>query len=118
MCQNEDWGYGMLNEIMEKCDAMNVYEKRTVSDNYYELVFFSKELDEWEQFFTDKLGNVSKPSNVKPTKEDLSLTEGYGGICANQTLFKKECDDDTIIAMFWPWQDNIHITLKVALIGK
>ena len=108
----------MLKEIVEKCNALEIYEKRCVSDKYFELVFCNKEMDKWEKIVTDFLGVAVKPPKRKPTKEDIHITNGYGGIQSNQTLFKKEFDNATIIAMFWPWQDNTYTTLKVAVLRK
>jgi len=104
-----------LKEIIEKCNTLAVREKRSVTDEYCELVFYSKDTDEWDKVFTEIFGKAVKPSGTKPTKEDLRLTENYGGIHANQTLYKKEADNTTIIAMFWPWQDNSNTTLKLAV---
>lgn len=105
-------------EIIEKCAKLDVDEKRELSDDYAELVFFNKQLDEWTEALTSVLGPAAKPCGVKPTQDDLRLTEDCGGIYENQTLFKKEFADLTVIAMLWPWQDKIHTTLKVALLKK
>ncbi len=108
----------MLKKIIETCLMLSIHEKRDINDKYFELVFYNKEIDEWIKIFTNILGAAVKPANTKPTKENLRLTEDYGGIYGNQTLFKKEFDDAMIIAMFWPWQDNTHTTLKIALLKK
>lgn len=107
-----------LKEIIEKCLALNIYEKRSVDEEYCELVFYNKELDKWEKIFTDALGSAVKPPETRPTREDMRLTNDYGGIEANQTLFKKDFDGATMIAMFWPWGDCEHTTLKIALLRK
>lgn len=107
-----------LKEIIEKCSMLSVYEKRCITDEYNEVVFYNKEIDEWNKVFADILGPAIKPTGVKPTKDDIHVTKDYGGIWINQTLFKKEFDDVTVIAMFWPWQDDIRTTLKMALIKK
>jgi len=68
-----------------------------------------------DKMFTEIFGKAVKPSGTKPTKEDSRLTENYGGVYANQILYKKEFNNTTIIAMFWPWQDSTHITVKLAV---
>ena len=55
---------------------------------------------------------------VDKTEIDLRVTEKYGGIGVNQTLFKKNGEADIVIAMFWPWQDGVHATLKIAAMPK
>ncbi|MFC1631523.1 hypothetical protein ACFL2I_03110 [Candidatus Omnitrophota bacterium] len=105
-------------EILGKCSNLPVDEKREVSDDYAELVFFNKELNQWNETIAGILGPAAKPSGEKPSDEDAQITEEFGGIFDNQTLFKKELPQSTIIAMFWPWQDEIHTTLKVAVLKK
>lgn len=106
----------ILKEIIAGCDALRSYEKRAVSDTYYEKVFCNTELAAWEKVLTDLLGVPAKPPKIKPTREDLALTKDHGGITANQTLFRKKLDDATVIAMLWPWGDGEHTTLKAALL--
>ena len=108
----------MLKEIIEKCSRLKVDESRSVAEDYAELVFFNKEISEWNKILVDALGPAIKPAGTEPTEEDLRLTEDYGGIHDSQTLFKKEFDGFTVIAMFWPWQDNEHTTLKMAALKK
>ena len=107
-----------LREIIKKCGALSIYEKRCITDEFCELVFNNKDKDGWNKIFTDILGHAIKPAGIEPTKEDQYLTKDYGGTWFDQTLFKKEFDDVTVIAMFWPWQDGIHTTLKMALLQK
>ncbi len=103
-----------LKEIVQKCRMQNVHEVRRITDDYVELVFYNRKLDQWNQTFCDILGPPKKPAGVKPSKEDLDLTEDYGGIWISQTLFRKEFGDSTVVAMYWPWQDDVHTTLKMA----
>ncbi len=105
-----------LKEIMEKCSTLVIDEKRCVNDEYIEIVFYNREMDAWNEMFTDILGSAVKPAGTKPSKDDLSLTENHGGIHKDQTLFKKEFDNSAVMAMFWPWQDDTHTTLKVVLL--
>ncbi len=107
-----------LREIIEKCSMLGVYDERYITDEYSELVFYNKEIHEWNQILADILGPAIKPAGAKPTKDDLHLTKDYGGIWVDQTLFKKVFDDVTVIAMFWPWQDDIHTTLKMTLLNS
>jgi len=108
----------VLKEIIERCSELKVCEKRQISDAYSELVFYSKDLEQWNEVFAGIFGPAAKPAGVKPAKVDARLTEAYGGIFANQTLFKKEEDAVVAIAMLWPWQDGAHVTLKMALVQK
>jgi hypothetical protein len=107
-----------LKEIIEKFSALGISEERHSDAEYDERVFYSKEIDNWNKVLTDILGPAIKPAGVKPTKEDLQLTEAYGGIYDNQTLFKKEFEGVCVMAMFWTWQDKVHTTLKMVLLRK
>lgn len=107
-----------IKEIFEKCSKLNIYEERTVSSDYLELVFYTKETDQWNKLMVDILGEVVKPAGKKPTPADSELAKEYGGVYDNQTLFKKDFDEGTVLAMFWPWQDSVRTTLKLAFIKK
>jgi len=105
-------------EVIQKCSNLGVDEEREATDQYAEVVFYNKDLDQWTKVLAETLGQAKKPAGTEPSEEDTGLAKDFGGIFKNQTLFKKEIDDSTMIAMFWPWQDNIHTTLKVALLKR
>ncbi|MFC1599259.1 hypothetical protein ACFL2W_00560 [Candidatus Omnitrophota bacterium] len=107
-----------LAEILEKCSALSIYEKRQATREYGELVFYSKDRDEWCRALADILGPAIKPEGVEPTRSDQEVVKDYGGIRKDQTLFKKEYDCATVIAMFWPWQSGQYTTLKIGFLGK
>lgn len=107
-----------LKEIVEKLSGLAIEEVRCSTENSHELVFTNEKMDEWDKIFTDILGPAVKPRGVKPTKEDQQITSKYGGIYSNQILYKKEFDDAIVLAMFWPWQDEVHTTLKLILLKK
>ena len=107
-----------LSELLKDYSNLNIDEKRCVTDDYVWLVFFNKEVAEWNKIFTSILGPAVKPAGANPSQDDLRLTKDYGGVRREQTLFKKEFDDATVIAMFWPWQDNLRTTLKMILIER
>lgn len=107
-----------LKEILQQHIKLDIEEERCISDDYVWLVFPNKEIDEWNKAFNNIFGPAVKAAGVAPNEKDLSLTKNYGGIRRNQTLFKKEFDEATVIAMFWPWQDNIRTTLKMVLVKK
>ena len=107
-----------LREIIKKCATLRICEERCNTEEFYEVVFSNEDTDEWNKRFADILGHPKKPAGIQPTKDDQDLTKDYGGIWLEQTLFRRGFDDVTVIAMFWPWQDGIHITLKMALLKK
>jgi hypothetical protein len=107
-----------LKEITDCVGQLKIHEKRCMQDDFVELVFFNDEIDEWQRIISAFLGNPIKPQGQEPSTKDLELTAGTGGIRINQTLFEKDLPDATVIAKFWPWGDNIHTTLRMALLLK
>lgn len=107
-----------LREIVERCSVLEVEERRHEDETYCELVFYNRDIDAWRTVFSEALGPPVKPAGQKPTKEILPLTQAYGGIRTGQTLFVREFEDVTVIAMFWPWEDDEHTTLKMGLLEK
>jgi hypothetical protein len=105
-----------LKEITDCFSELKVVEKRCVTEDFVELVFSSDEVDEWHRILTAFLDQPSKPKGQEPSDKDLLLTAKTGGIRLDQTLFEKTFANGTIIAKFWPWKDNIHITLRMALL--
>ena len=103
-----------LNEILERCKGLNIDTTREFTDEYGELVFSSKDIKQWSKILTDILGPAVKPEGAKLVKEDKKITNNYGGIRREQTLFRKEFGGIVIIAMFWPWSDGESVTLKLA----
>ncbi len=106
-----------LREIIEKFKTLGAYEERSFADNYCEVVFYTKDNDRWIKLFTEILGPAIKPAGIAPSEEDAELTKEYGGIRANQTLFKGIMGNTVVAVMFWPWQDEVRITLKIAFIA-
>ena len=105
-----------FDDILLQAKDLGVYERRSLSTEYCELVFFSKDLGSWYGILESVLGGPRKPPGSEPTTSDLDLTHRTGGIRVNQTLFEKDFDGETVIAKFWPWDDGEHITLKMALL--
>jgi hypothetical protein len=107
-----------LKEITDCFSELEIAEKRCISDDFVELVFQRQEVDEWQRILTAFLGLPVKPKGQAPSEKDLLLTSKTGGIRIEQTLFEKEFEDESVIAKFWPWKDNIHITLRMAKLVK
>lgn len=107
-----------LKEIIDCCSEFKIHEKRCITEEFIELVFTNDEISEWQRVLIAFLGPPIKPQGQEPSESDLKLTANTGGIRIEQTLYEKEFEEGTIIAKFWPWQDNIHTTLRMALLVK
>lgn len=105
-----------LKEILNRCKKLQIHEVRSENEEYCEIVIYNSEIEEWAKTLTALLGPARKPEGVEPSDADLDLTRASGGIRVNQTLFEREFSNGAIIAKFWPWEDNVHTTLKMAML--
>ena len=102
-----------LEEIFKKCNDLRVLQRRLMVGEYKEIVVYREDMESWQNTLTEILGAPVKMAGVKPTQEDLSLTQEYGGIAENQILFYRKFEDVFVIAMIWPWEDGTYMTLKM-----
>ncbi|MBT8341271.1 MAG: hypothetical protein HKP58_03455 [Desulfatitalea sp.] len=107
-----------LKDIIERCRHLTIIEQRCLNDEFVELVFDNGQAEAWYQILTEVLGKPRKDKGEMPSEGDLAITKRTGGIRVNQTLFEAKVDDNTIIAKFWPWNNNRYTTLRMALLIK
>lgn len=105
-----------LKEIFSHLTHLEITETRSRNDEYIEVVFLNRDLNEWNKTLSSHLGSPRKAAGSEPTQSDQQITRNTGGIRANQTLFEKSFGNVSVIAKFWPWGDEIHTTLKMALL--
>ena len=104
-----------LKAIFDQCQKLKFCEQRYNSEDYKEIVFFSVDLPKWQQIFESRFGPAQKPAGKEPDADQVSLTENFGGIYRHQTLFTGKENTCQVMVMFWPWEDQKHITLKMAV---
>ena len=104
-----------LKEFKEKCQGLKFEEERSFSDDYGEFVIAASEIEQWYKKFEEIFGQPKNKQGAQPAKEDLALSHDYGGIRANQVLYKRDFEKGSVLAMFWPWGDGSLITLKVII---
>ena len=108
-------------DLIELRRALFERQRKVVDRGYREAIeWVIKKIDlpKWQRILEEKLGIAKKPSGKEPSMEHLKFTENYGGIYRHQTLFKGEDGACEIIVMFWPWEDNEHITIKMAIFSS
>jgi hypothetical protein len=105
-----------FDDILLQAKELGIYERRSLSAEYCELVFFSRDLEGWYGILSTALGEPRKPPGQEPSESDLDLTHPTGGIRINQTLFEKDFGKKTLIAKIWPWDDGERMTLKMAVL--
>lgn len=105
-------------DIIQYFEQLTIYEQRCANAEFIELVFYNRDISEWHKVISSLLGEPRKSQGQVPTQKDLDLTARTGGIRIDQTLFEKEVENGIIIAKFWPWKDDTHTTLRMALLIK
>lgn len=105
-----------LKDIIEQCSHLKVVEKRCETEEFVDLVFENEEIEEWYRLLSRLLDTPTKPKGQAPSDRDLQVTSKTGGIRTNQTLFEKKFGEVTIVAKFWPWDNNKYTTLRMALL--
>ncbi len=106
----------LLKQIIQQILTVDIIKKRSVDDDYCEVVFLSAQTDQVNQILMAVLGPATKPPGSTPSSHDEALTAPTGGIRFNQTLYEKKIQAVTVIAKLWPWDDGVHTTLKIALL--
>lgn len=107
-----------LTDLTQKTAGLKVREVRENRDDYQEKVIFNSDMKKWEAVLKELLGPPVKPAGVAPSGSDLVLCQIYGSIMDNQILYRKSFGDVTVLAMFWPWNDGAHTTLKIGIITQ
>jgi hypothetical protein len=105
-----------LKQMIQQIENLGIVEKRSVNDDYCEVVFRSAQTEQVNQILMALLGPATKPPGNAPTAHDETLTAPTGGIRPNQTLYEKKIGTAIVIAKLWPWGDGVHTTLKTALL--
>ncbi len=99
--------------IMDKAEGLVMVESRQIQDDYVEVVFLNAELQAWQKHLEMFLGPALKPAGHAPEARHELMAKPYGGIRTGQTLYGKEFGPHRIVALLWPWQDNMNTTLKM-----
>jgi hypothetical protein len=102
-------------QIITHCRELKLAERRQVDDEYAEVVFFTQDLPHWQQKLESLLGPAVKPAGRKPDAGHEALANPRGGVRKDQILFNKKFDQQGVVALLWPWQDGVNITLKIFL---
>ncbi len=101
------------DEILEPILNLEVVEQRGKSEDYFEVVITQNAIPQWTEHLGRHLGPPFKAAGTSPSREAKAVTEAYGGIQKNQTLFYRLFDGMAVVAMFWPWSSNQYSTLKM-----
>jgi hypothetical protein len=103
----------ILVDLIRQCNDLTIKNARKIDYDRMEFVIDYSEFAQWVGKFNALLGPAIKPSGVEPSAMHKKLTQDYGGITEYQTLYSKEVNGITVVAMFWPWGDKTSQTLHL-----
>ncbi|MDD5668792.1 MAG: hypothetical protein PHE58_02000 [Candidatus Omnitrophica bacterium] len=105
-----------FKELKNKVKQGTTDTLRTDEETYFEAVFENKYLEQVSSVLNLMLGLPAWPSTTKLSRETNEAIKNFGGLRDNQTLYLLRESSYSYFAMFWPWQDGAHTTLKMGQI--
>lgn len=97
-------------ESIKRIPSLQLQEK---GKDFLGAVIDNNELVSIRDILDAFFGPPLKPENTKVTAEVADISNPYGGIRENQTLYYRKDGNDRVLVMLWPWNDNSRFTLKV-----
>ena len=107
-----------FSELSEEIRKTAVEEKRADSNDRLELVVKNGALNEITPILERYFGPAVKPAGKNPSGPNRDLTNPFGGILKNQTLYYADRENCSNLAMIWPWSDGERSTLKIFRLGR
>lgn len=107
-----------LKSFAKKFKPLRIHEQRRLTDKTCDLVFYGEDLGRWTEILLAEFGSPIKKKGAPLPETEKHWISDTGGIWEDQTLFGKIIDGGVAIAKFQPWQDGVHVTLKIQLLKK
>jgi hypothetical protein len=99
----------IVNDVKKICfDTL-----RKDTSGYFEAVILKKEIQSLSNCLEKFFGIPLYPSQNSLSFEVQRVIDDFGGITSGQTLYYSG-NKEIVFAMLWPWQDGMHITVKIA----
>jgi hypothetical protein len=102
-------------ELLTLCQELKIADLRHADEEYAEAVIYMQDLPLWQQKLDHMLGQALKPAGRKPDAGHDALANSHGGVKKDQILYHKKFEQNGLVALLWPWQDKIKITMKIYL---
>jgi len=100
-------------KLLKKVKTINFNESREDTDNFLEFVCKASEFKRLILVFEGHFGPPVKPAGKESKDLYKKITEPFGGILTNQTLYYRMKGRAIEIAMVWPWQSGELVTVKI-----
>lgn len=102
--------YDLLLDELRKAPCQ---ELRSNDEEYFELVVKVSDLPKVNQVLETFFGKPVKPAGTKPSSDDKKMTNEYGGIRDDQTLYHLAAEELYYYSFLWPWANGQLVTVKV-----
>ena len=100
-----------LEAIINQVQSLPIKEIRKATADYCEIVLANEQVDACQGILEAALGPPVKQAGEVVTEDLLALTEDFGEIVDHQILYVEKGTENAIVAMLWPWRDDVHTTL-------
>ena len=102
-----------FNELRKQVQNLAFGEIRVNTDNCFEAVTTANDMAALTSFMEKFLGQPVFPSAAPLSAAIQTATQRYGGVNDGQILYYLSHGTSVVFAMFWPWADKVHVTLKL-----
>lgn len=101
-----------LDDIKAAVKSIPLDALRMENDNFIEVVVLKKDIGSLKARMDELFGQPLWPSDNKLSTAVHEVIKNFGGIMVGQTLYYSKQQDCALFAMFWPWSDGEHTTVK------
>ena len=102
-----------FSELKKQVQGVNFGEIRVDAENCFEAVTTNEDMGTLTALMEKFLGPPAFPSAAPLSSAMQTTIKNYGGISDGQTLYYLSQGNSAVFAMFWPWGDKTHVTLKL-----
>ncbi len=88
-------------------------ELRSDEPECFEFVVKTSDLPKVHTVLETFFGKPMKPAGTRASSEAKKMTEAYGGIRDDQTLYHLESEELYYYSLIWPWANGQSVTVKV-----
>jgi hypothetical protein len=102
-----------FRDLCQEIKGINFESVREDNADYFEAVLVKTGLKELTAKLDRLLGLPAWPLDQGLSVQIKKEIEDFGGIIPGQTLYRSCQGEKIFFAMLWPWQDGLHITVKI-----
>lgn len=88
-------------------------ELRSTDPECFEIVVKVSDLSKINSVLETFFGKPMKPAGTRTSPEAKKVSEAYGGVRDDQTLYYLESEELYYYSLIWPWANGQTVTVKV-----